>query len=41
MHDEDDDDDDDDVGDGVVVVEELGSAVTSSPSCDPWMCQGC
>lgn len=31
-----------DVGDGAVVVSGvLGGAVTSSPSCDPWMSQGC
>lgn len=36
----DDDDDDDWVGGGVVVEVPAG-AVTSSPSCDPWMSQGC
>lgn len=42
-----DDDDGDDEGGGkdedggVAVVERHGGAVTSSPSCDPWMSQGC
>lgn len=31
----------DDGDDGGVVVEVPDDAVTSSPSCDPWMSQGC
>lgn len=36
-----DDDDDDVVVGGGVVAEVPAGAVTSSPSCDPWMSQGC
>lgn len=33
--------DDEDGGVAVAVVEGRGGAVTSSPSCDPWMSQDC
>lgn len=35
------DDDDDDEGRDDVAAEEPVDAVTSSPSCDPWMSHGC
>lgn len=34
-------DDDDDEDDGGVVMEVPDDAVTSSPSCGPWMSRGC